>query len=284
MIATTYRDAGEFLFSTQAILERNEAANNLMLGICLRLKRFPERIKTAPYLVTVADGSELVVAAVMTPPHKLVIYGDRQDCGEALEIVARDLLVNRWVVPGVSGPAPVAKVFAVTWANVSSVKYKEGMHQRIYELRKVIPPESSRGRLRLATEDDVDLVTEWILAFQKEALTGGDRAEAYEIAKSRIGDRDIYIWEDQKPVSMAAKTRPMLNGIGVSLVYTPPELRGRGYATACVASLSQSLLDSGWKFCALFTDLSNPTSNRIYQRIGYTPVCDFNEYIFDVAK
>jgi len=280
MIATTYQDAGEFLFSTQAILERNEAANNLMLGTCLRLKRFPERIKTAPYLVTVADGSELVVAAVMTPPRKLVIHNDRQDCDKALELIARDLLANHWAVPGVLGPAPVAKAFAETWTSVSGLQYRDGMRQRIFELRKVIPPESSRGRLRLATEDDVDLVTDWILAFQKEALTGGDRAETYEIAKSRIGDRDIYIWEDQKPVSMAAKTRPMLNGIGVSLVYTPPELRGRGYATACVASLSQSLLDSGWKFCALLTDLSNPTSNRIYQRIGYTPVCDYNEYIF----
>jgi len=80
---------------------------------------------------------------------------------------------------------------------------------------------------------------------------------------------------------MAAKTRPTTNGTCINLVYTPPELRGRGYASACVAALSQRLLDSGYMFCCLFTDLSNPTSNHLYQRLGYTPVADFNEFVFD---
>ena len=154
------------------------------------------------------------------------------------------------------------------------------MRQRVYELKKVIHLGSSRGKLRVAIEDDCELVTQWIFDFQQEISMISDIAEAQERAKSRISDRDIYIWEDGKPVSMAAKSRPTSNGISVNLVYTPPELRRRGYATSCVANLSQLLLDSGWKFCALFTDLSNPTSNHIYQKIGYTPVCDFNEYIF----
>ena len=79
---------------------------------------------------------------------------------------------------------------------------------------------------------------------------------------------------------MTARSRPTHHGIAVNAVYTPPEQRGRGYATAAVATLSQQLLYEGYDFCCLFTDLSNPTSNRIYQRIGYRPVCDFNEYIF----
>jgi predicted GNAT family acetyltransferase len=108
----------------------------------------------------------------------------------------------------------------------------------------------------------------------------GDLAEAREMAERKVEDRDIYIWEDEKPVSMAAQVRPTSNGTSVSLVYTPPEFRQRGYATACVASVSQLLLDSGWKFCALFTNLANPASNRLYQNIGYRPVCDFDEYVF----
>jgi len=283
MIATTYQKAGEFLLKTQETLEKNESANNLMLGICSRLKQFPERIKANPYFITVDDENGLVVAAIMTPPHKVLIYSDRFDYGSALEIVVQNLMANDWVVPGVLGPSHIAKEFAVTWAKLSGTQYKEGMRQRVYELKKVIRPEWSRGKLRVATEDDVELMTQWIFDFHQEALTGSDIAEAQEKAKNRIGDRDIHIWEDGKPVSMAAKSRPTSNGIIVHLVYTPPELRRRGYATSCVASLSQLLLDSGWKFCVLFTDLSNPTSNSIYQKIGYRVVCDFNEYIFDTV-
>jgi predicted GNAT family acetyltransferase len=134
--------------------------------------------------------------------------------------------------------------------------------------------------LRLATPSDLDRITYWTLAFQDEALSGGDMVETREVSRHKINDQDIYLWEDGHPVSMASRSRPTSRGICLSLVYTPPEWRGRGYATACVAGLSQLLLDSGREFCVLFTDLANPTSNHIYQTIGYAPVCDFSEYIF----
>ena len=79
---------------------------------------------------------------------------------------------------------------------------------------------------------------------------------------------------------MAAKTRPTRNGGSVSLVCTPPDLRGRGYATACVGELSRLLLESGWRYCALFADLANVAANRVYQRVGYEPSCDYDEYVF----
>jgi predicted GNAT family acetyltransferase len=79
---------------------------------------------------------------------------------------------------------------------------------------------------------------------------------------------------------MAMKNRPTRNGISVSAVYTPLELRGRGYATACVGALSRMLLASGWGYCALFADLSNTAANCIYERIGYRPACDYDEYVF----
>jgi hypothetical protein len=79
---------------------------------------------------------------------------------------------------------------------------------------------------------------------------------------------------------MAASARPTKNAIAVNTVYTPPENRGNGYASGCVAQLSQRLLDSGYKSCVLFTDLANPTSNKIYQNIGYKPVADFTAYEF----
>ncbi len=100
-------------------------------------------------------------------------------------------------------------------------------------------------------------------------------------AEDRIAQGAVYLWDDGgAPVTMAAWAGPTPNGVRVNLVYTPPELRGRGYATACVARLSQLLLEQGRRFGFLCTDIANPTPNRIYRRIGYRPVCDVSEYHF----
>ena len=119
----------------------------------------------------------------------------------------------------------------------------------------------------------------------QEALDTGTQEEAEAAAVQRIQDGDIYLWATEataysQPVSMAMKTRPTRCGISVTLVYTPPEMRRRGYASACVAELSRMLLDEGWEYCSLYTDLANPTSNHIYAEIGYGPVCDVDEYEF----
>jgi predicted GNAT family acetyltransferase len=283
MIATTYQNVDEFLQTTQIFLEENEAANSLLLGICFQLKRFPDRIKTTPYFITVSAENELILAAIRTPPHNLVISGQGKAPDQALEILAQNLRSDHGAIPGMLGPSQTAQAFAETWAKTSKVEYRTGIRQRIYELRKVTFPQPTPGSLRLATEGEAELMTQWALAFQKEALTPGDPVETRETVERRISHQEIYLWEDGQPVSMAAKARPISNGISVNLVYTPPEFRRRGYATSCVAALSQILLDAGWHFCVLFTDLSNPTSNHIYQTIGYTPVCDFNEYVFDAA-
>ncbi len=108
----------------------------------------------------------------------------------------------------------------------------------------------------------------------------GSPEEARKMAVQRIEVGDVYLWDDGGPVSMAFRARPTPHGYTVTGVYTPPELRGRGYASACVAALSQRLLESGKQFCNLFTDLANPVSNSIYMKIGYKPVCDFTEYCF----
>ena len=89
-----------------------------------------------------------------------------------------------------------------------------------------------------------------------------------------------YIWEDNAPVSLAAGSQFSVTTSRIGPVYTPPAYRRKGYATACVAALSQKLLDEGCDRCFLLTDLENPTSNHIYQQIGYIPVCEWHEYSF----
>jgi predicted GNAT family acetyltransferase len=280
MKGRTYADAEGFLRNTQAELESNEAANSLMLGICLRLLRNPERVKTPPYLGTVEDEEGLLLAALMTPPHKLVVCGDQGDLDEAARLLAEDLVRGGWRVPGVLGPREVARSLVQGWAEATGQRCELERQQRVHELRKVMTRAPERGRLRLATVVDMELVTEWRCAFQIAVFGQADQEEARRATQNRIERGDLYLWEHDRPVSMAAKTRPTTNGISVSLVYTPPQLRGRGYATACVGELSRLLLQSGWRYCALFADVANGAANRVYQRIGYEPVCDYDEYVF----
>ena len=136
--------------------------------------------------------------------------------------------------------------------------------------------------MRQAVAEDLELVSRWMLAFQLEALPRDATAleQTRWQAEARIEAGDFFVWEDGEPVALAAKSRPTPNGCSIGPVYTPPERRSRGYATALTAALSQRLLDNGKRFTALFTDLANPISNSIYQKIGYKPVCDFSEYIF----
>lgn len=280
MKVTTYVDAESFLRNTQVALESNEVANSLMLGVCLRLIRYPERVKTPPCLKSVEDENGLVLAAMMTPPHKLVVYGHQGRLDEAARLLAEDLLWEGWEVPGAWGPRDVVRRVVGSWPEITGQRCELERQQRVYELRKVRSLVPVPGRLRLATVADAELVAAWRCEFHTEVLGAVDPERARRAAQLGINDGDIYLWEDEKPVSMATKTRPTRNGVSVGLVYTPPESRGRGYATACVGELSRLLLQSGWRYCALFADVANAAAIRVYQRIGYAPVCDYDEYVF----
>jgi len=283
MLATFYPNAHKFLAKTQAILEANEAANNLILGLTLRVNHYLPLAQHPPYFATITHHDELLLAAIMTPPRPMVLYTRLSDWREALNLFIQEAALRQWPVFGITGPPPLSEAFAVAWASLTGTTYRVQIRNRLYELRRVNSIPSVPGYLRLATAADLELIAQWTFAFQTEALQRGDLAEAHEVARYKISEQELYLWEDGQPVCMAGQSRPTRNGICISLVYTPPEWRGRGYATACVAGLSQLLLDSGRKFCVLFTDLANPTSNHIYQTIGYKPIGDFTEYAFEKA-
>ena len=283
-LLTTYTEPKQFLSKVQTYLEKDEAANGLMLGLAFRLQQFAKEIQRPPYLATVEDEEGLVAVGLMTPPHKLIVYSDRNMYDEALTLIARNLQADGWTVPGVLGPEAIALSYATIWSRLLGIEYRPGMRQRIFELREVIWPSNlNSGELRIAIEADLPLVTDWVMGFNKEALHQTiDVTTAREMAHGHIRFGQLYIWDRVKqPVSMALRTRPTRHGISISLVYTPPAERSRGYASACVASLSQLLLDEGYQFCTLVTDLSNPTSNRIYTAIGYKAIIDYIDYFFE---
>lgn len=271
-----------FMDETLEYLEQNESLNNLMLGIAYKVKNYPNYYSDV-YMATVRKKEKLSLAAIMTPPQKLVIYSNKNECDKEIELLIKDILNRNINLPGVVGPKEITEGFCKIWRQFIDCNIKLEMNMRVYELREVNTDLIGRGTLRLANENDLEFVAGAMYQFEKDTglNTSPDKDKSYETAKVRLPEGNIFIWEDEgKVVSIAAKTRPTKNGITVNFVYTPKSLRNKGYATSCVAALSQHLLDSGYKFCSLFTDLSNPTSNSIYMKIGYKPVGDFDGYVF----
>jgi predicted GNAT family acetyltransferase len=148
-------------------------------------------------------------------------------------------------------------------------------------VREVKAPELGHGRLRRALEKDIDLVAGWVFDFNTTIHGHADAQAARRSASSQIEQGRAHLWDDRGPVSLAVKTRPTRSGISIGMVYTPPQLRGRGYASACVGELSRQLLKGGWQLCSLFVDVENAAANRVYHKVGYTPVCEYREYRFD---
>jgi predicted GNAT family acetyltransferase len=273
-----FSKATDFLKAAGEELERNEAANGLLLGICGQLVRHPERFRQPVCLKLVEREGRPVLAAVMTPPQKLLLAGAPEDAEGAAAAVADALAAETWNVPGVFGPQPVAHPAASRLAQSAGKRCRLEQQLRMYQLTAVELPPPAQGRLRTASVGDLDRVTGWWHAARMEMFGRADAEESRTSAKFRVEDGDLFLWEDEEPVSMAIRTRPTRRGISVGMVFTPPERRRRGYATALVGELSRTLLAEGRAFCTLYADLANPTSNSIYRKIGYRPIVDMVEY------
>jgi len=118
-------------------------------------------------------------------------------------------------------------------------------------------------------------------AMQDELQLQESSTATLEGAKKSIRLKRTFFWVvDDEVVSITIAVRPQIKGICISGVYTPPQFRRRGYARALVSEVSKEMLIRGYALTNLFTDLSNPTSNKIYQEIGYYPVCDYHQYEF----
>ncbi|HHY09305.1 MAG TPA: hypothetical protein GX528_01930 [Firmicutes bacterium] len=277
-----YADIEDFLGATLEYLKREEALNNLMLGLALRLRREPDFYEKV-HLAALFQAKQLRLAALMTEPENLVIYGTAPLAASELNIFCSALLERNLPMPGVVGPKKLAAGFAAVWQRLAHCTAELKMQMRVLELRRVDRSLIGPGRLRPVQAADFDFLLAAIRQFYKETGLNPDpdREMCRRAAQSYIKSQAAFVWEHQgRVVSLAAKSRATGRGIAVNLVYTPQNLRKRGYATSCVAALSQKLLDAGFEFCTLFADLKNPTANRIYLQIGYEPAGDFCSYSF----
>jgi predicted GNAT family acetyltransferase len=273
-----------FLGAAGEFLAEREAEHNLIFGICSWVRASPDLIvDQPPIFLTVTDAAGRVVAASLrTPPNNQVLseMSDRS-AADALADALRDE-----AIPGVLGPKEPAARFVERWRGTTGQPSRLVVAERIFRLDRVIPPRRpAPGTWRLAEPRDRQLVAEWLVAFVSEALPDDPPPPDPLGMADRwigVGFRTLYLWEDDgRVVSLVGAGGETPNGIRIGPVYTPHELRGRGYATALTAAVSQDQLDRGRRFCFLFTDLANPTSNHIYQEIGYQPVGDVDQYRFD---
>jgi predicted GNAT family acetyltransferase len=274
-----FEHVDDFLAAAGPFLEAREAEHNLIFGVCSNLRDTPEAFSAPAYMSTVIDGDRVVAAALQTPPFQLIL--SEIDDSAALKVLARDVVDRD--LPGVVGPVEHVEAFVAERRALGGPSGHRHISERIFRLARVIPPRPVTGRARVAQPGDRDLVAAWLDAFMREALGESEPSDIEGMTDRWLArrGRTLHLWEDGEVVSLAGVGSPTPNGVRVGPVYTPPEARNRGYASALVAAASQGELDAGRRFCFLFTNLANPTANHIYGMIGYEPVRDVDAWRFD---
>ena len=252
-----------------------------MLGLLEDFARGSDRhhgelANVSPLLLAVESSRGIEAVAMQTPPRALITS---RAADEAVRALAEFVLAERIPLPGVTGPVASSQRFAADWAAATGGEARVRTEQKIYELTRVESPPFCPGALREATADDERVLAQWSDVFHRELNL--DRVDDHlALVRAKRAAGQLFVWERDVAVSMAAWTGRTSQGVCVAYVYTPPSERRKGYASAAVAALSQRLLDEGSPRCFLFTDAANPTSNKIYAALGYRPVCDFRLYDF----
>jgi predicted GNAT family N-acyltransferase len=262
-----HESADEFRAVAEPLYRRDPIANTIELTL-LRADKFDDD----SLLLTVwNDGA--VGAALQTPPYPLACNGIPRD---AMEGVARQLVEWRPELAGARGERADAIAFGDAWHDVSGRAGTISTEERLYRLGTLRVPNGVGGRARLAGGDDHALLAEWVERFFVETFSRRDEAagEQFVDTANHVGDRFV-LWEaDGTPVSMAMLRAPAADVSRIGPVFTPCDRRGRGYGSAVTAAAADLAHRSGTPDVVLFADLANPTSNGIYQRIGFEAVLD----------
>jgi predicted GNAT family acetyltransferase len=283
MITEFYEDIELFYDHVYSFLIEKEAENNLIFSILNAIKLNPNVYGDQfPLLVLVKDNGRLELISIQTPPFKLVLsYTDNL---QSIDTLIISLIQKGIELPGVLGPKDVVQRFINLWSENRNVTPKLATQERIYKLIVVSDDTLGERKVIQSTKKNQSLIIKWAKDFITEAFPESIEEHMHNMEKRLVPDIDqgrfFLLLENDKVVSMAKKAGKTPNGNLVNFVYTPPALRRRGYATECVANLSKHILEEGNQFCFLFTDLANPISNSIYQKIGYKPIIDVDEYSF----
>jgi GNAT superfamily N-acetyltransferase len=288
----TTGDVTEFLAAAGPYLRRERVRNTTMLTVTESMRvaaaaspgaaapasrQAPADPAACPLLGWWSDSAGRVAAAFLhTPPFPVLLAAAEP----ALAAELAEAALAARPLPGVNAPPEVAEAFARAWQQAhggpAKARVRVHVNQRLYRLGELSWPDPApAGAARIARDCDLPLVIDWFSAFAVEVHDMGRGADHAAAARDRVSYGGITLWEAAgRPVALAGATRQVAGMVRVGPVYTPPEARGRGYGSAVTAAASERLLAAGAGDVLLYTDLANPVSNSIYQRIGYRPVED----------
>lgn len=274
MKLTVFTQAKEFEAKAKPFLMENEDVYSLFYGVLQGIKagRYEN-----PFMAMIEVNDHIVALFQMTPPHPLnLIIIDESKMDDILMLASHELSERKLPIQSAVGLKSVVNAFSEKWQKTSKCKARLLMDQGLYRLDKVDQSlERSPGSWRYARRDEAPFLATWYKAFESDTgLKNSPLAEIKKKVNQFLEDEEVFFWEDKgKVVSMMKKARPSERGVTVSFVYTPQEERKKGYATTMVAAGSEELLKT-YDFCVLYTDMMNPTSNKIYQEIGYQKIAD----------
>lgn len=270
-----------FLAQAEDFLHSRPALHTVPLTVteALRTRGADAYGTEVPIFGWLERAGEVRAAFFRTPPRRLYLT---PLAAEEADTLATYLAGLGHPLPGVSADHDTATAFAEAWQRHTGAIPTLHERERLYRLGMLTPPEPfPDGRGRVAGEQDREQLMLWHRAFVTD-IGGSPSADNSSWADTRIADERVMLWEtpDGTPVSMAGRTPMVAGQIRVAPVYTPVHLRGRGYAGAATVEVSRAALAAGAAEVLLFADLANPTSNGLYQRIGFRPVADFAVYDF----
>jgi RimJ/RimL family protein N-acetyltransferase len=273
------RDPSEFAERAMTFLGRR-LERNIIATVTLDAVEGDHGVSGRVFVYGLDDEGEVIYAGLRTPPW----YVLTSDIRPALAAT----LVERWlaedpILPGVDGPPEAARAIAAAWRQQTGGTTELRMSEAMHALDAVIDPDRpAPGMLRPAAPDDRDQLIEWAIAFDAEARMVGETSpeRAARTVDARIRSGMLHVWDDGGPVSFLGVHRAIAGAVRIGPVYTPPALRRRGYASTAVAAASRCALERGARQCTLFTDLSNPTSNKIYAEVGYRRCGEWEEHDF----
>lgn len=281
MKAHAFSRLSDFLTATETFLGQDQVSSHLMLGIANRFD--PETdIPSDCLLITITDElGRIRLAGVQSSGKEIIINGD----AEAGACLLQYYLDQNIPLHGMEGPRPLIEAIGKIWEEQFNGKTQVDLEHLIYALYELKCLDSSPGKMRLAEHKDIDLLTQWSYDFQVDAFdeSQGDLDLAKKTVRTKVDRKTLFIWENEGPVSMASYARPGKAGVAINYVFTPKAFRKKGYARSLTAALSQEMLDRGFSFCTLFTDVHNSTSNKIYQEVGYECKGEFLKLILTLA-
>jgi GNAT superfamily N-acetyltransferase len=283
-----FDDPAEFFDVAGDVLAEQPVLSTVMAGVGERIRR--QREAGAPWpegvpcwFAAVLDGDEVVGTAMRTAPFGEYPAYLMPMPDEAVHLLSKSLLARDEPVLGANGALPAVRVFCEEMAAATGRTATVGQHTRLFELGDLVEPRPVAGRLRPASLEERPLVASWYAAFMVDADEQAGRepgvspheAPTDDEMTRRIESGRVFVWvdDDDCPVNVTAATLPAYGVSRIGPVYTPRGQRGRGYASAAVYAVSKLLRDSGERAC-LFTDQANPTSNKIYEALGYRRLVD----------